>query len=266
MHQLVRTRNPNIGQMPAPQATGGMSSLDLAKKLVEHGANLNARMTKDMNDGARTRLVWKDCTPLLLAAKASDFEMMHFLVEHGADPKLTNAVHSTVLGLASGLAMYHQSEDSGTDEASLEAVKYALSLGLDVNAADDDGDTPLHGAAARDLPAIAQVLIDHGAKVDAMNKHKATPVMIANGYSIINEQKHRNTIGLLSKVMTERGIPVVLWPEGAPSIEHLTFDVDETARAAVFSFQTNGAADAAAQKVNEKENAAGSPAAQEQVK
>ena len=232
--------------MTGPTQTGVVNSLDLAKKLVAKGADVNARMTKDMNDRQRTRIVWKGTTPLLLAAKASDVEMMRVLVGLGADPKATNAVGSTVLMLTSGLAMYHVSEDSGSDAASFEATKYAFEIGGgEVNAVDADGDTALHGAAQRFAPETAKLLIEHGARLDIKNAHGATPLMMANGFSIINMQKQPVLIDLFKTEMTARNIPIEMWPAGQANIDQQVFDVDPTAAEVGFRHGDTGEAQVA---------------------
>jgi ankyrin repeat protein len=50
-----------------------------------------------------------------------------------------------------------------------------------VNAVDGNGDTALHGAAYRGAKEIAQLLIDHGAKINVVNKIGWTPWIIADG-------------------------------------------------------------------------------------
>ena len=46
----------------------------------------------------------------------------------------------------------------------------ALDNGADVNAKNDDGDTPLHRAAYNNAAEVAKLLIDKGAEVNAKNK------------------------------------------------------------------------------------------------
>jgi ankyrin repeat protein len=218
LHQVVRTRTLNIGQFPHPVPTGRLTSLDLARKLVEFGADVNARMTKELRDGYRGgRFNRLGATPMLLAAKGADFEMMRLLAAAGADPNLTNRTRTTVLMAAAGVGMFYVEEDSGTNEDALEAVKVALELGGDVTAVDDNGNTALHGGAWRGSNPIVQLLIDRGAKLDAKNKGGFTPLQVANGEETTNAglQRRPETVALLRQLMTARGLPVDLASEVA---------------------------------------------------
>ena len=58
----------------------------------------------------------------------------------------------------------------------LEAVKTALDLSGDVNAANQAGDTALHTAAAWGHATVVQFLADHGAQINAKNKAGLTPL------------------------------------------------------------------------------------------
>ncbi len=65
-------------------------------------------------------------------------------------------------------------------EGNIEAVKQHLAAGTDVNAKDDDGWTPLHGAAQGGHKEIAEILIANGADVNAKNEDGDTPLDWAN--------------------------------------------------------------------------------------
>ena len=69
LHQLVRERRPNVGfGTPGPIETGTVDSIDLLRKMIAKGANVNARMSKDgMKDGQRNRLNRLGATAFLLA-------------------------------------------------------------------------------------------------------------------------------------------------------------------------------------------------------
>jgi ankyrin repeat protein len=211
LHQIVRLRRTNIGFLPPPPGTGNLSSLDLVKKLLARGANVNARMTKDFRDGYRNRLNRVGATPFLLASKSVDTELMKVLLTAGADPLMPNADKTTPLMVAAGVDVWNPGEDGGSSPESepeaLEAVKMLVELGNNVQAVNDRGETALHGAAYRGANSIAKYLVEKGARLDAKSTQGWTPWTIANGvfYSLFFKEQ-RATADLLAQLMAERGI------------------------------------------------------------
>jgi ankyrin repeat protein len=137
----------------------------------------------------------------------ADVPLMKALVKLGADPKLPNAVHSTPLMAAAGLGCLAPSEEAGTEDEAVEAVKLALELGNDVNAVDDNGETTMHGAAYKSFPRIVQLLADKGARIAVWNrkdKYGWTPLSIAEGHRPGNFKPSPETIAALHRVMTEK--------------------------------------------------------------
>jgi uncharacterized protein len=182
LHQVAWTRRPNIHKTPAAVPSGNMDSLTFVKVLVAHGANPNARETKEPRDGNLGKLRRIGATPYLLAAKSADTELMRCLVVNGADPKLMTAEQVTPLEAAAGVGVYRVSESPGSNEEAMQAVELAYELGSrDVNWVDANGNTPMHGAAMRGANAIVQFLFDKGAKLDVVNKIGWTPLTIAEG-------------------------------------------------------------------------------------
>ncbi len=57
-----------------------------------------------------------------------------------------------------------------SEDQTVEVVKLLSSLGADVNAANDHGITALHGAGYKGANKAVQLLVDHGAKLDALDK------------------------------------------------------------------------------------------------
>jgi uncharacterized protein len=184
LHQITWVRKPGKGDNdPAPEGSGNMSSLDLVRKLVAKGANVNARMTRQGNPG-RTTFNMLGATPFMMAARTADAPLMRLLAELGADPLLPNADNSTPILAAAGLGTYSPGEDPGTESEVLEAVKVAVELGGNVNTIDNNGETVIHAAAYKEVPSVAQFLVDHGAKLEIWNqKNKTgwTPLRIAEG-------------------------------------------------------------------------------------
>jgi len=178
LHTLAWLRRPgtdgaaavgNVGHAPPP-VTGNMTSLELAQKLLEHGADPNIRISWKENtfgkEGGTARnppniqlgrhlLSYVGATPFYLAAKNGDPAYMKLLANHGANPTLTTKAGITPLMVAAGLD-YWEGESpgpfAGVSEAErLEAVKLAVALGNDVNAVADFGDYPMTGETSYTL-------------------------------------------------------------------------------------------------------------------
>src|SRR5690606_11653250 len=87
LHQIVWSRRWNRGfNAPGPAQTGDLDSRDLVRKLVAHGADVNARQKKEPRDGNRNNLDRIGATPFLLATKSADLPLMQTLLDLGADP------------------------------------------------------------------------------------------------------------------------------------------------------------------------------------
>ena len=210
LHQVVRTRNLNLGFFPHPEPTGRLSSLEFARLLLERGADVNARITRPIVDGFRNFWTQTGATPMLAAAKGADAAMMRLLAAYGADAALANERGTTPLMAACGVEMFNPDEDSGTNAEALEAFEVALALGGDVNAANDDGDTPLHGAAWRGANDIILRLVEEGAELHVENRRGYTPLEIANGEEegrVANINIRPWTVALLQDLLRERGLP-----------------------------------------------------------
>jgi ankyrin repeat protein len=217
LHQITWVRKPGRGDNdPAPEGSGNLSSLDLVRKLVAHGANVNARMTKSGNVG-RTSLKMVGATPFLMAARTADAPLMRLLAELGADPLLPNAENTTPLLAAAGVGTYSPGEDPGTETEVLEAVKVAVELGGDVNGVDKNGETVIHAAAYKQVPSVAQYLIDKGAKIEIWNqKNKTgwTPLRIADGVLMgTSIRSSPATADALRQVMSAAGVSTVVEPD-----------------------------------------------------
>jgi ankyrin repeat protein len=213
LHQIAWSRRHNAGfNLPGPVVTGGLDSLDLVRKLVQKGANVNARMTREPRDGNRNQLNRIGSTAFLMAAKSDDVPLMRVLLETGANPALTTDRGTTPLMAAAGVGIWAPGENPGTHEEALAAVKLALEVGGGkVNDIDQDGETALHGAVYRGgaIPVI-QFLIDKGATLDVKNKKGWTPVVVADGveYTPAVLKRYPEAAALLRKTMRDRGLPV----------------------------------------------------------
>ena len=218
LHTITWIRRPGAGSNdPAPVGSGSMDGLELVRRLVNRGANPNARMTKRVGVGL-TSLNTTGATPFLLAARTGDFELMRVLAALGADPLLPNADNTTPLMVAAGVGTRSPGEDAGEEREVLEAVKVAHQLGGDLNAVDNNGDTAMHGAAYKWLPSVAQYLADQGAKIEVWNRKNKTngwtPLRIAEGvHRGMNLRRSPETAAVLRTVMAAAGVSTEVEPE-----------------------------------------------------
>jgi hypothetical protein len=134
-------------------------------------------------------------TPFLRAALAGDLAAMQLLVEHGANPNLATKSDDTPLMAAAGIgwAAYWT---SNAPAARLDAVKYCLEYGANVNAKDAKGYTALHGAAFRGDNEMVKYLISAGADIHATTKDGDSVADVANGL-FEHAIPHADTVALL---------------------------------------------------------------------
>jgi ankyrin repeat protein len=233
LHQVAWSRRHNAGfNLPGPVPTGNLDSLELVRKLVRHGANINARMTKEPRDGNRNMLNRIGATPFLMAAKSDDVPLMRVLLELGADPKLTTDEGTTALMVAAGVGIWAPGENPGTHEEALAAVKLALEAGGGgVNDVNKNGETALHGAVYRGgaIPVI-QFLADNGARLDVVNKKGWTPLTAADGveYTPNVLKRYPEAAALLRQLMRDRGLPVA--PSTQPGSDRASTSTAATSR------------------------------------
>ena len=217
LHQITAVRKVGLfgSNDSAPEGSGKVSSLEFVRALVARGADINARATARPPLG-RTELNAIGATPFLLAARTADATLMRELAKLGADPRLGNVNNTSPLMVAAGVGTSSPPEDPGTESEVVEAVKVALELGNDVNAVDNNGETAVHGAAYKQVPAAVRLLVARGAKVDLWN-HKNrkgwTPLQITRGIRLGNSIFQSSTTeAAVKEAMVAAGVEPVVPP------------------------------------------------------
>jgi ankyrin repeat protein len=214
LHIMTWVRKPQRGEDdgdPAPAGSGRLNSVQFIRELVTRGADVNARLASGR--GGLGKFNTKGVTPFFMAAATADVEYMRLLVELGADPSIRNVDNCTPLIAACGIHVGSAAanEVAGEEPEVLEAARYLLELGADINAVDANGETAMHGAALKNLPKVVQFLADRGAKPQVWNrknKFGSTPLMFAQGYRPGNFKPSFETIAAIERVMLAAGLPL----------------------------------------------------------
>ena len=187
LYATVNMRYAPVSWAPNPRTDQEtVDSLDLIQALLDYGADPDAKIERKLwfSPTSHDR-GWIDptgATPFWRAAQSSDVEAMRILVEGGADPSLASKGGATPLVVASGIGWIGNFSQNSPDSW-MDAVRYCLELGNDVNAPDDDGFTALHGAAARGDEEMILYLLDQGADIEAINKDGNSAADMAFGPS-----------------------------------------------------------------------------------
>src|SRR5262245_6693186 len=212
LYAIIDIRNQDWSALPARKSDDPLPSLEILKDLLERGAKLDSALTKPLPgrsgmDSGDTSLN-AGATPLMRAARSADVVTMRLLLERGADPKLTTSDGNNALMFAAGVG-WRDKYTRGTEAEAFEALKVMMQTGLDVRAANNKGETALHGAADRGADSIVQYLAEHGADVNAKSKRGYTPLDAALGKGGIQlPVPHDTTISLLKKLGALEGTPV----------------------------------------------------------
>jgi ankyrin repeat protein len=160
------------GRTPLAIASMEAGNAAVVKFLLEHGAKVNQR-----------RAQGGEAQPLREAAAAADAEIMKLLIDHGADVKaagggalaavLSAHCSACVDLLAKGMdaRAYSTALLDVAVFGEAAAVKFTLDHGANVHIKDVEGRTPLMMAANSDRVPLEAVklLVDHGSDVNARN-------------------------------------------------------------------------------------------------
>jgi len=224
----LATDNRNIegGDYPVPKPD--MDHLDLIKLLLEKGADVNARVRENTLTRTIFTMQWfyeNGASPFIRAAQSSDTVLMKLLLDHKADPKAVTAQGDNALTAAAGIGWVDGVTYERSPKENVEAVRMLLDLGLDPNSANQEGRTPLMGAALKGRTEVIQLLVDRGAKLDQRDRGSrdthipgATiagltwqPLDYAEGLVRVGVQsavERPEAVALIRKLMTERGMKV----------------------------------------------------------
>jgi len=225
----LATDNRNIegGDYPVPKPD--MDHLEIIKQLLDKGANPNARV----KDNTLTRTIFTmqwffedGATAFVRASQSSDTDLMKLLLKYKADPKIATANGDTALTACAGIGWVEGVTYERSAKENFDAIKLLVDdLGMDPNQGNNEGRTPLMGAAMKGRNDVVQFLVDRGAKLETHDKgnrdtdkvssaaagHTWQAVDYAEGLVRVGVQSavvRPETSKLIRKLMADRGLPV----------------------------------------------------------
>jgi ankyrin repeat protein len=216
---LNRVPNSARGDLPArDNATG----LDVARMLLERGANANMRLKQQpplrsspndrgsLDGSPDAFVIAMGATALHSAAKASDDEAVRLLLDYGADVTLANVFGVTPILAAAGVghryAVLRETPIRGAYKTGEDALA-TLKILLEADGANFDnvgtgrlaGLTAAHGAAGEGWFEVIELLGELGIDIDAANAKGETPRDLAAA------AQHRQTVALLDELLNRPG-------------------------------------------------------------
>jgi ankyrin repeat protein len=172
---------PSLGEILLFRASA-KGDVGQVRKLLDQGSNVNAREENGE-------------TPLMYAAVEDRTEVVDFLLNRGAAVNAVSLNGETALTRAVAVSRYNtvallltRGADIEKDNPLMYAagggdvkmIKLLLDRGAKINAVDNDGDTALAAAVSRRAsPEVVQALLSAGARANVKNKRGETPLIVA---------------------------------------------------------------------------------------
>jgi ankyrin repeat protein len=141
---------------------------------------------------------------------------MRLLLAHGADANIATDAGTTPLMVAAGVNWAVAETFDFGQEALLEAVKLAHSLGNDVNAVNSMGIAAIHGAANRGANDVIEYLAANGARLDVRDREGRTPLDWAAGVFLATHPPvpKPDTIALIERLLRQPAAATAPTPRG----------------------------------------------------
>lgn len=180
---LISSINHAQDNMPAVILNGRSSEL---RALIGQGADVNALLEED----------GEQVTPLRLAVRANNLEMVKILIEAGANPNSDQEslpLHVAAFNgnfdilrylLSKGAALTHPvtgwtALHSAASGGHIEIADYLIAQGVNINSQDEDGQTPLMYASEYPIPLV-KLLVSKGAELNLIDASGETALDWAN--------------------------------------------------------------------------------------
>jgi ankyrin len=209
---------PRGGRPDRPSADVA-TALQVTEMLLAKGANPNMQLKlfppyRSLGqDRGGDSMLTVGTTPLIRAAKAGDSESIALLLKYKALPDLPNSLGITPFMAAAGIGSTTIDIRARfrNEARCIEAARLLLAAGANINAARDNGQTALHGAALWGWNDFVKFLASSGAKLDLKDRGGSTALDVALGKAGVTgrvgvalAEPHPETAALLKELMAAR--------------------------------------------------------------
>jgi len=215
---------------PAPkEADSTLTSMDIIHRLLAKGADVNVALRAQLPyrtklDRGGDGVLGAGTTPLLRAAKAGDTPVIKLLLEKGADPKAAtrNGVNGIMMAANVGTREEDMTGRNKTQKDAIETITLLLAAGTDINGADNQGRTAVHGAALWGMTDVIRFLHENGANLNARDKRGLTALDYARGlaggfgFGGTSSVVHEDTAKAIAELGGTPGTPVPAAPTRSP--------------------------------------------------
>lgn len=221
----LATDNRNLEGGDYPTRTPDMDTLEYIKRLLDEGADPNARLTESTETRTVFTNQWLDengATAFLRASQSGDIDLLRVLLEYGADPFINTELGVTPLSVAAGIGWVEGVTSEWSTAQTVETVELLLELGINPDFQADTGRVALHGAGHKGSTEVARILVDAGARMDIRDfgntdnrgslelaAHTWLAIDYADGLVRVGVQSaiaHPETAELLRGLMEEAGL------------------------------------------------------------
>ncbi|MEQ1763572.1 MAG: ankyrin repeat domain-containing protein [Pyrinomonadaceae bacterium] len=145
MRSRINVRDKSYDGMSPLHAAVQNGNVEIARFLLERGAKVNIRD-------------YEKRTPTMMMDDDASVEMVQLLISYGSKLKLVDKEKNNAL---------HHLAENGVEP---EIIRYLISSGIDINAVNKEGRTPLMLAAANSQNEIVTALLENGANASSTTR------------------------------------------------------------------------------------------------
>ena len=165
-----------------------VTTVELIQMLLDKGAHVDAPLRAQVPyrtklDRGGDGVLGIGTTPLIRAAKSADVPVVRMLLARGANPNAATRNRVSAALMAANVAAREEDMTgrNKTQKEIIETLELLQAAGGAVTGSDTQGRTALHGAALWGLTDVVRFLHGHGVDINARDKRGLTPLDHALG-------------------------------------------------------------------------------------